>query len=432
MAEKILIVGSGGREHALARSLTECPTVESILCAPGNAGTASVRNCRNVLAENNEEILKIAVSEKIDLVVIGPEAPLASGLVDMLTRAGIPAFGPSSSPARLESSKGFAKDFMTRSGVATANYLRFDRPDAALARLDAFGYPVVVKADGLAAGKGVIICADRAEAEAAVVSVMVDRVFGDAGSEIVLEECLVGWETSIIGFTDGDTFLPFLPAKDHKRAGEGDTGLNTGGMGVIAPHPMVDDSVMEDMQNNIIGPTMAGLKRENLGYPGFLFIGVMVTSRGARALEYNVRMGDPEAQTLLPLFAGNLHLCMKAALKGNLKNVVPEWRDGASCCVVMASGGYPASYETGFPITGVPEAEYSGCRVYCAGVNSVPAGAAAKGSEGAEPGTLVTSGGRVLGVTGLGADLRKAREAAYRGVSLIDFKGGWYRRDIGL
>ena len=427
MEKKILVVGGGGREHALVRSLSECPSVDSIICTPGNAGTAGVEGCTNIPASDNAEILNLAQSEKVHLVVPGPEAPMAAGLVDNLKQAGIPAFGPPAESARLESSKGFAKDFMARNGVATAEYIRCKDPETAKAALDRFGFPVVIKADGLAAGKGVLICADRNEAEAAVESVMVKRNFGAAGDEIVIEECLTGWETSIIGIIDGKTFLPFLPAKDHKRAGEGETGPNTGGMGVIAPHPLVDESVLDDINRNIINPTMAGLVKEGLGYAGFLFIGVMVTTGGARTLEYNIRMGDPEAQALLPLLAGDLNHYMEAALDGRLAEIEPEWRGGASCCVVMASGGYPDPYETGYPISGMEEAEGRGCRVYCAGVKAEGIG----GSPDNSPNEYYSSGGRVLGVTALGVNLEGARKKAYEGIGCISFKAGWYRSDIG-
>ncbi len=420
MEKTILIIGSGGREHALAQSFSESSSVDSIICSPGNAGTASVKGCRNFPAPGNAEILNLALKEQVDLVVPGPEQPLAEGLVDELKAAGIPAFGPAAASARLEASKGFARDFMARNGVATADYIRCRDYDTAKFSLERFGFPVVLKADGLAAGKGVLICTDREEAEEALDSVMLRRDFGSAGDELVIEECFIGWETSIIGITDGMSFLPFLPAKDHKRAGNGDTGPNTGGMGVIAPHPLVDGDVIKDIQDNIITPTMAGLQKEKLGYAGFLFIGVMVTPRGAKTLEYNVRMGDPEAQALLPLLDGDLNKYMEAALEGRLADVKPRWRGGASCCVVAASGGYPREYKTGYPIRGITEAEKTGCRVYCAGVK-----------EDCDSG-LLSAGGRVLGVTALGETLNDARALAYRGIESISFQNSWYRKDIGF
>ncbi len=419
MRKKVLVIGSGGREHALVRVLSESSRVSSIICSPGNAGTAMIPGCRNLTADGNKAIVSLARNESVDLVVPGPEAPLAAGLVDELAAAGITAFGPKASSARLESSKGFAKDFMARNGVATAAYARYANPDEAKAEIDRFGFPVVVKADGLAAGKGVLICADRSEAEAAVDSVMVRRDFGDAGAQIVLEECLNGWETSIIGLIDGKTFLPFLPAKDHKRAGNGDTGPNTGGMGVIAPHPLVNEDVTADIEKNIIIPTMEGLEKDGLGYSGFLFIGVMVTGSGAKVLEYNVRLGDPEAQALLPLFDGDFLIPIESALSGRLEEIRPGWRGGASCCIVVASGGYPGSYQTGFAISGMDEAENEGALVYCAGVQSD------------HKGTLLSSGGRVLGVTSLGKTLDEAGKAAYEAVEKIRFEGSWYRSDIG-
>jgi len=429
MDKTIMIVGSGGREHALALSLSQSPTVGKIICTPGNAGTASVKGCRNEFSNGNQDILNIALNEKVDLVVIGPEQPLAEGLVDKLQQLDIPAFGPCSSSARLESSKGFSKDFMMRNGVSTAGYLRCSDYHSAMKSLDRFGFPVVIKADGLAAGKGVLICGNRAEAEEAVTSVMVSRDFGHAGDELIIEECLFGWETSIIGITDGSSFLQFLPAKDHKRAGEGDTGLNTGGMGVVAPHPLVDEKVRQDIDQNIIQPTLDGMKKEKLGYAGFLFIGVMVTPDGAKTLEYNVRFGDPEAQALLPLLAGDLNKYMEAALDGRLESIKPEWRGGASCCVVMASGGYPGDYSTGFAINGISEAEAEDCRVYFAGVQ----GNHLEGNdaEGSVAPGYSTAGGRVLGVTAVEETLGNAVDKAYRGIRHISYRGGWFRNDIG-
>jgi phosphoribosylamine--glycine ligase len=418
MKKTFLVVGGGGREHALVRALSESPGVGEVLCTPGNASTQRIAKCRNFPSGDNADIVRLAVSNSVDLVIPGPEVPLAAGLVDDLAAAGIPAFGPPAASARLESSKGFAKDFMARNGVATADYVRCQTVDEAFAALDRFGFPVVVKADGLAAGKGVLICEDRSEAEAAVNSVMVARDFGSAGNQLVIEECLTGWETSVIGIVDGSTFMSFLPAKDHKRAGEGDAGPNTGGMGVIAPHPQVDKAVWNDIKGNIIDPTMAGLVAEGLEYAGFLFIGVMVTSSGAKTLEYNVRLGDPEAQALLPLLSGDLTDYMAAALKGRLKDVEPRWLGGAACCVVLASEGYPGFYETGYPISGISDAEAAGVRVYGAGVRS----------EGDD---ILTDGGRVLGVTGVAENLEDARDLAYHGIEKIHFKGAWYRTDIG-
>jgi len=418
MKKTFMVVGGGGREHALVRVLSESPGVGEVLCTPGNASTQRIAKCRNLPSGNNADIVRLAASNSVDLVIPGPEVPLAAGLVDDLAAAGIPAFGPPAASARLESSKGFAKDFMARNGVATADYVRCQTVDEAFAALEGFGFPVVVKADGLAAGKGVLICEDRSEAEAAVNSVMVAREFGTAGNQLVIEECLTGWETSVIGIVDGSTFMSFLPAKDHKRAGEGDEGPNTGGMGVIAPHPQVDKAVWNDIKGNIIDPTMAGLRAEGLEYAGFLFIGVMVTSSGAKTLEYNVRFGDPEAQALLPLLSDDLTDYISAALEGRLKDVEPRWRGGAACCVVLASEGYPGFYETGYPISGISEAEAAGARVYGAGVRS-------------EGDNILTDGGRVLGVIGVASNLEDARNLAYHAIEKINFKGAWYRTDVG-
>ena len=419
MGKTVMVVGGGGREHALARAFSESPSVDEVICCPGNAGTGGLVQCRNAAASGNAGIVELAGNLGADMVVPGPEGPLAEGLIDDLRTAGLAGFGPPAASARLEASKGFAKDFMLRNGVSTGAYRRFRSAEAALSGIDEFGFPAVVKADGLAAGKGVLICADRREAAEAVEDLMVRRRFDGAGDEIVLEECLTGWETSIIGIVDGEHFAGFPPARDHKRAGDGDTGPNTGGMGVTAPHPLVDRAVQEDIRRNIIDPTMRGLAAEGLSYPGFLFIGVMVTPLGARALEYNVRFGDPEAQALLPLLDGDLDDYVQAALEGRLSRLEPRWKASSSCCVVMASRGYPGDYPRGFPITGMHRAEEAGCRVYCAGVRM---------DEG---GRMLSDGGRVLGVTCAARSGREAREGAYRGIPELDFQGGWYRSDIG-
>ena len=421
MGKKILVTGSGGREHALVKAFLNGSSVDSVICSPGNAGTAKTQNCVNISADSIEDVVALAKRENVDLVVPGPEAPLAEGLVDKLTDAGIPAFGPDLSSARLESSKAFAKDFMKRNGVATAAYKIFEDYQSASASLKSgeFSFPVVVKASGLAAGKGVLICGSLSEALEALDELMIKKNFGSAGSKVVIEEFLEGWETSIIGITDGKTFMPFLPAKDHKRAGNNDTGPNTGGMGVIAPHPLVTDKIMKDIQQNIINPTLNGLESDNLEYAGFLFIGVMVTSEGAKTLEYNVRFGDPEAQALLPLLKGDLYSYIQAAMEGRLSEIKPEWNGGASCCVVIASEGYPGTYKSGYLIEGIENAEKSGCMVYTAGVKL------------GDNGEFLTSGGRVLGVSAVGKTLEEAVNTAYSGAGKIRFKGSWYRLDIG-
>jgi phosphoribosylamine--glycine ligase len=419
MGKKVLILGGGGREHALAEAFSASTEVSEILCAPGNAGTAQTSKCRNIAAVGVSEIADMAREERVDLVVPGSEIFLAEGVVDVLERANIPAFGPPMESARLEASKSFAKDFMKRNGVATAQYEVCRDPGEALSAVDRIGCPVVVKADGLAAGKGVIVCPDREAAVDAIRTVMEEKAFGRAGDEVVVEECLFGWETSLIGIVDGMRFLPFLPARDHKPAGEGDRGPNTGGMGVVAPHPLVDEAVMRDIESGIVEPTLRGLHAEGLGYAGFLFFGIMVTTKGARALEYNVRFGDPEAQALLPLLETDLLELAEAALSGGLDDRTLYWRGGASCCVVVASPGYPGAYPKGEEIRGL-DGVYSshGARVFLAGA-------------ALENGKVVTTGGRVLGVTGIGGNLESARLRAYAAVEKIEFPGAWCRSDIG-
>ncbi|MCG8453926.1 MAG: phosphoribosylamine--glycine ligase [Spirochaetales bacterium] len=421
MGKHILIVGGGGREHALARCLDERSTVERITCAPGNAGTSGLSSCHNIALSKTADIVEWAKQNHPDLVLVGPEIPLAQGIADELQDAGIKVFGPALKSAQLESSKAFAKEFMERHGVATAASRRFDSSDKARQECGCFGYPVVVKADGLAAGKGVIICANEKEAHQAIDEVMVERRFGDAGSVVVLEECLVGWETSLIAVVDSTGHhMAFPYAQDHKRAGEGDLGLNTGGMGVIAPHPLVTQAVAKDIEQNILQPTLKGLVADGLAYPGFLFIGVMVTSQGAKTLEYNVRFGDPEAQALLPLFDGDFLSLLEASLEGTLSQIQPQWTGGASCCVVLASEGYPEKSAPSRPLSGIQNAEKTGAWVYGAGLGRN------------EKNELVSQGGRVLGVTGIAENLEAAREKAYEGIKQIDLEGGWFRRDIGV
>ncbi len=421
-----LVVGSGGREHAIAWKLAQSQRVSEIHCAPGNGGTAQTPKCSNVAigSEEVERIVEFARGRAVDLVIVGPEAPLVIGLADALREAAVPVVGPGKEAARLEGSKAFAKEFMRRYEVPTARAITAYTADEAYAAIEELGVPIVVKADGLAAGKGVVVAETVRDAQGAVAAAMTEGHFGEAGSILVLEEMLTGFEASVILLTDGTAYLEFPPAKDHKRIGEGDTGPNTGGMGVVAPHPDIDRALADRIEREIIQPTIAGMRREKWNYQGFLFIGIMVTDSGPQVLEYNVRMGDPEAQAILPLLKGDFAELLEATTRGGLEAAtgtdVRRW-DGAACAVVAASGGYPGSYRKGKPLTIPAELESA---VFVAGAE-LP-----QSAPGAAP-SLITSGGRVLAVTGLGSDLRQARENAYRDLGKIHFDGIYFRGDIG-
>jgi len=412
---KILITGSGGREHALLKSLLRNPQVEKVYCAPGNGGTAGEYRCENVAITDPAELAAFAAEKGVELAVPGSEDLLVAGIADRFTAKGIPVLGPHREAARLEGSKCFAKEFMEKYGIRTASYRNFTTYEEAEAWLDICPYPTVVKADGLAAGKGVLICRTREEAKEGLRSLMLDRCFGEAGNRIVIEEYLEGVEASILSFYDGRTILPLLSAKDHKKIGERETGPNTGGMGVVSPNPHVTDDVMETFRRDILEPTLTGLKEEHLTFSGVIFFGLMINEKGVYLLEYNLRMGDPETQAVLSLLDSDLLELIEASVSGRLDRISPSWKKGAACCVVLASGGYPGSYGKGYRITGLDKTD---CSVFIAG-------ATRKGDE------LVTSGGRVLNVVATGSDLTQARQKAYRNIDRIRFRDCVYRRDIG-
>ncbi|MCB9758563.1 MAG: phosphoribosylamine--glycine ligase [Alphaproteobacteria bacterium] len=417
----ILVVGGGGREHTLAWRLARSPSAGRVFVAPGNGGVdADPRLERlDVRDVDIDGILHAAVDLQVGLVVVGPEAPLAEGLADRLAGVGIPCFGPTSAGARLEASKHFAKGFMDRHGIPTARWAAFSALEPALAWLDAVDFPVVVKASGLAAGKGVLIPDGPEETRAALRRVLVDRDFGDAGDEVVLEERLTGPEVSVLAFTDGQRYAMMPPAQDHKRALEGDLGPNTGGMGAYAPAPVATPALLRQIEAEVIAPTLRGLAAEGAPYRGVLYAGVMLTPDGPRVLEFNCRFGDPETQALVPLLDGDLAEIMLACATGALDPARVTWREGSAATVVLASQGYPGPYRKGFPITGVNQADaLDGVEVFQAGTRF-------------EGGQLVTSGGRVLAVTGRGATLREALQRAYAGARCIDFEGRTFRRDIG-
>ncbi|MGB1128094.1 MAG: phosphoribosylamine--glycine ligase [Opitutales bacterium] len=414
----ILVVGSGGREHALVQKCLESPLAARVIAAPGNGGMAAEIDCYAVSVEDIDGLVALAQSESIGLVVVGPEVPLSLGLVDALSAAGIPAYGPNQAGARLESSKAFCKDFFARHNIPTAAYASFTEVEPALKYLEEHPAPIVIKASGLAAGKGVIMAATQNEAIAAVKDMLEGDAFGTSGKEIVIEETLYGEEASIHAIASGEHFVCLPPSQDHKRAGEGDTGLNTGGMGAYTPTSKVTPAMQAEIEEQVIRPTLAGLKADGIDYRGTLYAGLMLTESGVKVLEYNVRFGDPETQVLLPMVAEDLVPVLLAAAKGEPLPEQLTFRDGAAIVVVLAAGGYPGAYEKGHTIS-FPE--------------TLPAGSAVvhAGTRRAADGTMTTSGGRVLGVSGQAASLREAAKLAYSVCEQIDFKDKYQRRDIG-
>ena len=416
----ILLVGSGGREHALAWKMSASPRLGQLWVAPGNAGTARLGpNVVNVAinAEDVPSLVAFAVEKRVDLAVVGPEAPLAAGLGDALRAAGIAVFGPSQAAAEIESSKAFSKDFMARHGIPTARYGVFRSHDEALKHLLGVDYPVVIKASGLAAGKGVIVpdCAD--DAEAALRQIMLDREFGSAGDEVVIEERLTGPEVSVLAFSDGETVRVMPPAQDHKRVGDGDTGLNTGGMGAYAPAPIATNAFLDDVSRNVLQRAIDGMREEGRRFVGVLYAGLMLTPDGPRVLEFNARFGDPETQVILPLLETDLVDVLDACAHGRLAEIDLAWKPGAAACVVMASEGYPGAYPKGRPISGL-DGSVEDAYVFHAGTTE-------------REGQVVTAGGRVLAVSGWGSDIAAALARAYAAVSGVSFDGAHFRRDIG-
>lgn len=412
---RILVVGGGGREHAIVKKINENKEVSEIFALPGNGGIANDAVCVDIAATDIDKIVEFAVCEKIDYAIVAPDDPLVLGCVDALTEKNIPCFGPSKAAAIIEGSKVFSKNLMKKYGIPTAEYETFDDIDKALLYLETAPIPTVIKADGLALGKGVVIAETREDAKQAVVSMMKDKKFGKSGDKIVIEEFLTGPEVSVLSFTDGKTVVPMISSMDHKRAKDGDKGLNTGGMGTVAPNPYYTKKVAEECMEKIFLPTVRAMNAENRTFKGCLYFGLMLTEKGPKVIEYNCRFGDPETQVVLPLLKSDLLTVMKAVTDGNLENTEVKFSDESACCVIMASDGYPVSYEKGFEID-IPDGVKSG--VYVAG---------AKIKEG----KLVTDGGRVLGVTAVAETLEKAIEKAYENVSEISFKNAYYRRDIG-
>ena len=410
----ILVIGSGGREHALFWKLSESPQTERIYAIPGNPGMGEMTD---IAVTDNAAILQFAKEKDIDLVVVGPEVPLMNGLVDDLEAAGIPAFGPRANAAEIEGSKSFAKDLMKKYGIPTARYEVFAEAEAARAYIRSEGTPIVVKADGLAAGKGVVVAMTEQEALDAVDAIMENNSFGDAGERVVIEEFMEGEEASLLAFTDGTVIRPMISAQDHKRAFDGDKGPNTGGMGTYAPAPVMTPELTERAVEEILKPTISAMEKEGRAYRGCLYLGLMITADGPKVVEFNARFGDPETQVVLPLLDGDLVQIMHACAGGTLADVPIRWKDGAAVCVVLSAGGYPASYEKGNEIYGIGNAEKLGALVFHAGTAK-------------KNGKIVTNGGRVLGVVGMGKDIASAVQSAYDAVDQISFKGEYHRKDI--
>jgi phosphoribosylamine--glycine ligase len=415
---KILVIGSGGREHALCWKLRQSPRVTELFCAPGNAGTETLGRNVTIPITDIEGLAKFAEDEGIGLTVVGPDDALAAGIVDVFESRGLRIFGPTKEGARFESSKAFAKRFMERHGIPTARFGEFTESGEAHRFCQKMSYPVVIKADGLALGKGVIIAANADEAAKAIYRIMDQRQFGEAGRRIIIEEFLTGEECSIHALVDGSTFAMFPSAQDHKRALDCDLGLNTGGMGAYSPAPVLTPELERQVQKQVLKPFVQGLEADGIRYKGLLYPGLMMTRDGLKVLEFNCRFGDPETQAFLPRLKTDLVEVMEAVIDGRLAQCPLEWRDEAAVCVVMASGGYPGDYEKGKEIRGIEAAESAaGVTVFHAGTKRID-------------GRLVTAGGRVLGVTALGADVRAAREKAYDAVKKIEFEGAHYRGDI--
>jgi phosphoribosylamine--glycine ligase len=419
---KVLVVGGGGREHAIIKSLKKDTRIKKIYAAPGNGGISLEAECIPVKAVDIPKMTEFAVQNKIDYVVVAPDDPLVLGMVNALNEKGIRCFGPDKSAARIEGSKVFAKNLMKKYGIPTAAYETFDDPEKAADYLkrDGAPFPVVIKADGLALGKGVIIAENIGQAIEAVNSIMKEKKFGNSGASIVIEEFLTGPEVSVLAFTDGKTIVPMVSSMDHKRAYDGNEGPNTGGMGVIAPNPHYTDEIAAICEKTIFLPSINAMREEGCPFKGCLYFGLMLTSRGPVVIEYNCRFGDPEAQAVLPLLETNLFEVMEAVTDERLSETKITWKNAHCACVILASGGYPHGYKTGFAITGLCEAEKSGAELYYAGTEYRQAES-----------SFFTSGGRVLGVTAVEKTLKTALEKAYKAVDFINFEGIHYRKDIG-
>lgn len=416
--KKVLVVGGGGREHAILWKLSQSKEDLALYCAPGNGGIEQLATCVPIKADDVEGIVAWSKENGMDLVFVAPDDPLALGMVDALQKAGIRAFGPTRAAAEIEWSKSYSKWLMKKYGIPTADFEVFDDADAAIAYLENAKYPIVVKADGLALGKGVLICEDFAQAKQAVQEIMLDQKFGAAGSQVVIEEFMIGPEVSVLAFCDGKTILPMLSAQDHKRAYDNDEGLNTGGMGTFCPSPKFTQQMQKQTQKDIFEKTVEALNAEGREFKGVIFFGLMLTPEGIKVLEYNARLGDPETQSVFLLLETDLLDIIDAVIDGTLDEIELDWKDGSAVCVVMASGGYPQKYESGKLITGLDKVDED-VVVFHAGTKSGDGG-------------IYTNGGRVLGVTAMGKDISAAREKAYDNVKRIRFDDAFYRKDIGI
>lgn len=415
---KIIVIGGGGREHAIIKKLKESPSVDIIYALPGNGGISADALCVDISATDIEAVVNFSIEQKADFVVVTPDDPLVLGMVDALEAAGIPCFGPNKNAAIIEGSKIFAKDLMKKYDIPSAEYQSFDSMERALKYLDTAPLPTVIKADGLALGKGVVIAKSLEEARAAVHSIMGDKLFGESGNRIVIEEYLEGPEVSVLSLTDGKVIIPMISSMDHKRAKDDDTGLNTGGMGAVAPNPYYTKEIAELCMETIFFPTVNAMNAENRSFKGCLYFGIMLTSSGPKVIEFNCRFGDPEAQVVLPLLESDLLEIMMASRNGNLSKTEVKFSDSAACCVIMASKGYPEEYKTGFEISLPDPVLLEGVNIYFAGTRL-------------ENIKLLTNGGRVLGVSAVGDNLRGAVDRAYSAVKEVSFGNAYYRSDIG-
>ena len=415
---RLLVIGGGGREHALAWKLAQSPKCEKLYALPGNPGMEDIAECMGGISmEDSAAVVKLAQEKAIDLVVVGPEVPLTNGIVDALGEAGIRAFGPSRLAAEIEGSKVFSKGLMKKYGIPTAKYEVFTEAEAAREYVRKEGAPIVIKADGLAAGKGVIVAMTMDEALHAIDDIMEDKAFGQAGSRVVIEEFMEGEEASLLAFTDGETIVPMISSQDHKRAYDGDKGPNTGGMGTYAPAPVMTEEMVQAATEKILRPVIAAMKAEGRPYQGCLYAGLMIAKDGPKVVEFNARFGDPETQVVLPLLESDLVEIMEACVEGRLASMDIRWSRGAAVCVVMASGGYPGTYAKGKVISGLEKAKEAGNLVFHAGTAQ-------------KDGNIVTNGGRVLGVVAKAASIREAVDRAYAGVGKISFEDAFYRKDI--
>ena len=418
---KVLVIGGGGREHAIIDKLSESKKISKIYCAPGNGGIAALAECVNIKATEIDKVIAFSKENKIDFVVVAPDDPLVLGMVDALEKEGIKAFGPRANAAIIEGSKVFSKDLMKKYDIPTAKYEVFESSEKAIEYIKSENtYPAVIKADGLALGKGVIIAKDFDEAKTAVRTIMEDKIFGESGSKVVVEEFLTGPEVSVLSFCDGKTVVPMVSAQDHKRAFDNDQGPNTGGMGTFSPSRIYNKEIADYCMENIFKKTVDALNKEGRTFKGIIYFGLMITTKGVKVIEYNARFGDPETQVVLPRLKTDLFNIMNAVVDGNLDKINIEWEDNACVCVVMASGGYPSKYQTGYVINGMEDAlKLKGTKIYHAGTKF-------------ENGKYLTNGGRVIGVTCIGKDLDSAIKNAYDAVAKVSFKDAHFRKDIGI